>query len=104
MSSSINRAVIVLTTIAADTDPLAIGRALVGEQLAACVNVLPAMESVYRWKGEVAQDTERQLVIKTSPDRLAALRTRLLALHPYDTPEFLVLDAAGSEAYLQWVE
>jgi periplasmic divalent cation tolerance protein len=95
--------VVILTTIGLDTDPIALGRTLVDERLAACVNVLPAMESIYRWKGAVAHDSERQLVIKTSPDRLDALTARLLALHPYETPELLVLSATGSEQYLKWV-
>jgi periplasmic divalent cation tolerance protein len=97
-------AVVILTTVGVDTDPIALARTLVDERLAACVNVLPAMESIYRWKGTVAQDPERQLVIKTSLDRLEALQTRLLALHPYETPELLVLGAGGSAAYLRWVE
>jgi periplasmic divalent cation tolerance protein len=97
------RAIIVLTTTGADSDPIALAHALVDERLAACVNVLPPMTSVYRWKGEVAEDAERQLVIKTRPERIAALKERLLALHPYELPEFLVLDADGSEAYLAWV-
>jgi periplasmic divalent cation tolerance protein len=96
-------AVIVLTTLAADADALALGRTLVEEQLAACVNVLPAMQSVYRWDGEIRTEPEQQLVIKTTGARLDALTARLLALHPYDTPELLVLDADGSNAYLRWV-
>ena len=70
--------------------PLA--RTLVDERLAACVNVLPPMQSIYRWQGQVEVEDERQLVIKTSQDRLVDLQVRLLALHPYDVPEFLVLD------------
>jgi periplasmic divalent cation tolerance protein len=98
------RAIVVLTTLGADGDATAIGRTLVDERLAACVNVLPPMQSIYRWQGEVSEDAERQLVIKTWSDRLDALTTRLLALHPYETPELLVLDAGGSEAYLRWIE
>ena len=64
-----------LTTIAADADGAALARTLVEEQLAACVNLLPAMTSVYRWKGQVEQDREQQVVIKTTTDRLAALET-----------------------------
>ena len=95
--------VIVLTTLGADGDPAALARTLVEERLAACVNVLPEMMSVYRWKGRVEQDSERQLVIKTSPSRVAALEARLRELHPYDLPEFVVLDATASAAYAEWV-
>ena len=81
-----------------------IARALVDERLAACVNVHGPMTSVYRWKGQVARDSERQLVIKTTRDRLGALDARLRALHPYELPEFIVLAVDGGRtAYLQWV-
>jgi periplasmic divalent cation tolerance protein len=94
---------IVLTTLGADADAAAIARTLVDERLAACVNILPPMTSVYRWQGKVEQDREQQVVIKTGADRVAALQARLRELHPYELPEFLVLDATGSEAYLAWV-
>jgi periplasmic divalent cation tolerance protein len=95
---------IVLTTIGSETDALALARALVDERLAACVNVLPTMVSIYRWKGSVEQDKEHQVVIKTASDRLPALEARLRQLHPYELPEFLVLDlAGGGAAYLAWV-
>lgn len=94
---------LVLTTIGADADAAALARTLVGEQLAACVNVLPVMTSVYRWKGAIEQDREQQLVIKTAPERLPALEARLRQLHPYEVPEFVVLGARASEAYARWV-
>lgn len=95
---------IVLTTLGADADAATIARTLIDERLAACVNILPVMTSVYRWQGKVEQDREQQIVIKTASDRVAALQARLRQLHPYELPEFLVLDATGSEAYLSWVE
>ena len=96
--------VVVLTTLPADTDGQALAAALVDERLAACVNLLPAMESVYRWEGRVEHETERQLVIKTSRDRVVALWDRVRELHPYEIPEFLVLSIVdGNEAYLRWV-
>jgi periplasmic divalent cation tolerance protein len=95
--------VVVLTTVGAATDPTPIARALVDERLAACVQVLPEMVSVYRWQGAVQQEPERQLVIKTSEDRLAALEARLLALHPYEVPELVVLRGSASAAYGGWV-
>jgi periplasmic divalent cation tolerance protein len=94
---------IVLTTLAAETDARPLARTLVEEHLAACVNILPPMTSVYRWKGQIDEEVEQQVVIKTSADRLAALKARLLALHPYETPELLVLTAEGAEAYAAWV-
>ena len=104
MSSSAPRAALVLTTIAADADGPAFARTLVEERLAACVNVLPAMTSVYRWKGQVEQDREQQMVIKTTMDRLPALEARVRELHAYELPEFLVITAdEGSAAYLGWL-
>jgi periplasmic divalent cation tolerance protein len=86
----------------ARTDEVA--RALVDERLAACVNVHAPMTSFYRWKGAIDREPERQLVIKTTRDRVAAIETRLRALHPYELPEFLVLPVeSGSDAYLRWV-
>jgi len=94
---------IVLTTLGADADAAAIARTLIDERLAACVNILPPMISIYRWQGKVEQDREQQIVIKTASARVADLQARLRQLHPYELPEFLVLDATGSEAYLAWV-
>jgi periplasmic divalent cation tolerance protein len=101
--SSETEIAIVLTTIDADPDAAVLARTLVDERLAACVNVLPPMVSVYRWKGKVEQGREQQLVIKTTADQVAALETRLRALHPYEQPEFLVLSARGSEQYVAWL-
>jgi periplasmic divalent cation tolerance protein len=94
---------LVLTTLDADTDATTIARTLVDERLAACVNVLPAMSSIYRWKGTVEQAREQQLLIKTTRAGVPALERRLKELHPYELPEFIVLDAAASAAYADWV-
>jgi len=95
---------VVLTTLPADADAAALAHALVEERLAACVNLLPPMESIYRWEGAVQQDPERQLVIKTSRDRVSDLYDRIRVLHPYDVPEFLVLPIVdGSDLYLRWM-
>jgi periplasmic divalent cation tolerance protein len=97
--------VIVLTTLPADADAAVLARQLIGERLAACVNALPVMTSIYRWEGAVQEEHERQLVIKTSAARLEALQARLHALHPYQVPEFIVLPTAGaSRKYAQWVD
>jgi periplasmic divalent cation tolerance protein len=95
---------LVLTTYPADGDVDAFARALVGERLAACVSVLPPMQSTYRWKAEVETASERQVLIKTKAAHVAALERRVQELHPYDVPEFLVLNIdAGSPAYLAWL-
>jgi periplasmic divalent cation tolerance protein len=81
-----------------------IADALVGERLAACVNLLPAVTSVYRWQGQVERASEIQLLIKTTADRLEALGTRVAELHPYELPELIAVEArAGLPAYLDWV-
>jgi periplasmic divalent cation tolerance protein len=96
--------VIVLTTMPDDARADELARTLVDERLAACVNVHAPMTSTYRWKGTVERDAERQLVIKTSRDRVAALEARLRLLHPYELPEVVVIGVErGSDAYLRWV-
>jgi periplasmic divalent cation tolerance protein len=96
--------VLILTTLGVSADASAFASTLVDERLAACVNVLPEMDSIYRWQGRVERDREHQLVIKTTAARLPALRERLASLHPYQVPELLVLPVAdGSPAYLGWL-
>jgi periplasmic divalent cation tolerance protein len=96
--------VIALTTLPADADAAEFGRTLVDERLAACVNLLPVMESVYRWEGKIEFEAERQLVIKTSRDRVADLWDRVRELHPYEVPEFVIIPIVdGNEAYLRWI-
>lgn len=96
--------VIVLTTLPADYDAATIAEALVEARLVACVNVLPIMESTYRWQGAIERERERQMVMKTSRPQVEALWQRLRDLHPYDVPEFVVLPIVdGSEPYLRWI-
>ena len=96
---------VVLSTVAKAEDAERIGRALVEGGLAACVNVLPAVTSIYRWKGKLEREEERLLVIKTRADRFEALREALVALHPYEVPEVLALPvAAGHAPYLEWLD
>ena len=96
--------VLVLTTVPSDSLGEEIARALVEERLAACVNISGPMTSIYRWKGQVESESERQLVIKTTADRVAAVQRRIQELHSYELPEFIVIDASGvSDKYLEWV-
>jgi periplasmic divalent cation tolerance protein len=97
-------AVLVLTTVPSTEVGETIGYALVDAALAACVNVLPPMVSIYRWKGEVQREQECQLVIKTVRARVDAVQAAVSDLHPYDLPELLVVPADGGDpAYLAWV-
>ncbi|MEI6340348.1 MAG: divalent-cation tolerance protein CutA [Verrucomicrobiota bacterium] len=96
---------LVLTNVPPDHADV-IARALVTEGLVACANILP-VRSIYRWKGAVCDEPECTLVLKVPERGIADLRTRLLALHPYELPEFVVLDidpAASLPAYVAWVE
>ena len=96
--------VIVLTTLPIDSDAERFASQLVEEKLAACVSVLPAMRSIYRWKGAVERADERQLLLKTSSTRLAALEAAIRARHPYEVPEFVVIPITGGSAdYLSWL-
>jgi periplasmic divalent cation tolerance protein len=96
--------VLVLTTVPVDDRGDSLATALVAERLAACVNIGTPMTSVYWWRGVLTRDTERQLVIKTTVDRVAAVKARLIERHAYKLPEILVLPVAeGSEPYLDWI-
>jgi periplasmic divalent cation tolerance protein len=96
--------VVILTTVPASEHGEAIAQQLVDERLAACVNLLPPMTSIYRWRGTVEHESERQVIIKTGRDRVSELQARLTALHPYEVPEFIVLAVQhGSPSYLEWV-
>ncbi len=96
--------VIVLTTLPTDADATEFAEMLIRERLAACVNVMPAMESTYRWKGNIEHGRERQILVKTTAVRLDALQARIRELHPYDVPELLVLRVdGGGEKYLSWI-
>ena len=81
-----------------------IANALVAERLAACVNVLPGIRSVYRWQDAVEHADEVLLMIKTSDDRLDALTARVASLHPAELPELIAVEVVGGlPAYLSWV-
>jgi len=96
--------VIVLTTLGADADAAEFARTLVEQRLAACVNIVGDVTSIYRWKDAVEQDEEQLLVIKTTAELVEALQARLRELHPYELPEFLVVPVkGGSEGYLAWL-
>ena len=100
----LNIHVLVLTTFPAAGDVERFATTLVEERLAACVNILPPMRSIYRWQGAIEQADERQILIKTTGARLRELEQRIKAIHPYEVPEFVVVSMLkGSRDYLSWL-
>ena len=104
MTATGDEAIVVLSTFPSIEKATDIARTLVGEGLAACVNLVPAVRSIYRWQGNVHDDQEVLAVLKTSRARYDELATRLAALHPYEVPEILAFTVEeGSAAYLEWL-
>jgi periplasmic divalent cation tolerance protein len=98
------QALVAFTTLPDRNKALVLARVLVDEKLAACVNVVPGVTSVYRWQGKIEEDGEVLCVIKTSRARFAKLKQRLKSLHPYEVPELIALPISdGSAAYLRWL-
>lgn len=100
---SLSKCGVVLVTASSQTEAQAIARALVQEKLAACVSIT-AIESVYRWQGQVHQEPEWQLVIKTDLANYAGLEARIQTLHSYAVPEIIAIPiVAGAPPYLAWI-
>jgi periplasmic divalent cation tolerance protein len=96
---------VVLSTFGSIDEARAVCRHLVEERLAACANLVPTVESIYRWQGAVETATETMAILKTTADGFAKLEARLRELHSYEVPEIVALPVqGGSEAYLRWVE
>jgi periplasmic divalent cation tolerance protein len=96
---------VVLSTVGGAEEAERMARALVERGLAACVNLVPGVRSIYRWKGRVETEDEHLLVIKTRAERLPALKEALVALHPYEVPEALALPVEdGLAPYLAWLD
>ncbi len=97
--------VVVLCTVPNAEDGARIARAVVEAGLAACVNVVDGLRSIYSWKGEVCDDREALLVMKTRRDRFEALAERVVSLHPHEVPEVVALPmVAGHAPYLAWID
>ena len=98
-------AIVVLCTCPDNTSARELAQTLLSEKLAACVNLIPQVTSLYYWQGKLEESQEVQLVIKTRRTMFGVLQERLLALHPYEVPEILALPIlCGNPAYLQWVQ
>jgi len=95
---------IILTTAGSEDEAKKIAHALVDRQLAACINIVPQIESVYRWQGKVESEREWLLLIKTTAEKSSAVRDAIRELHSYDLPECIAITIEdGSPAYLQWI-
>jgi periplasmic divalent cation tolerance protein len=95
---------VVLSTFPNPDKAAEVARTLVNEQLAACVNLVSQIRSIYRWQGEISDDTETLAIIKTTDERFEAMRARLVELHPYEVAEVIALPIEGGHApYLAWV-
>ena len=97
--------IVVLVTVPTRAAARRIADALITRRLAACVNVVPSIESTFWWQGKMERCRELLLLIKTSTGRFEALRRVILTLHPYDVPEIIALPlTAGHPPYLRWVQ
>lgn len=100
-----SEAIVVFCTCADEDQALRMASPLIRDRLAACVNILPAVRSVYRWKEEIETAQEILLLIKTTQERFPAVRDRIAQLHSYETPEIIALPIIeGSEKYLSWLQ
>ncbi len=104
MSDESAEPVVVLMTAASSDEASRIARMLVEKHLAACVQILPQMESVYRWRGEVQSEKEVLLLVKTTKTRFDELEAEVRAIHSYETPEIVALSVVAiSKPYLTWL-
>ena len=104
MIKSNGRYRIVFVACASITEARSVGRSAVEKKLAACANIVPGVESTYRWKGKVEQAREVLVLMKTSVGRLRELEREVKRMHSYEVPEFVVLPIiAGSREYLTWI-
>jgi len=96
--------VLILSTVGKNEDAQSIANHMVTQNTAACVNIIPNIESVYKWKNEVCRENEFLLLIKTSANKETNVYDSLSKIHPYDTPEIITLPIQkGSKDYLNWI-
>lgn len=98
------QAVLAITTVASEADAATLVRGLLEQRLIACGSMLPGMRSMYRWEGRLANEPETLVLLKTTADRVAALKSAVEALHPYQVPELLTFAVSdGLPGYLEWL-
>ena len=104
MSEVVSDAIVVFMTASNGEEAARLADMLVGAHLAACVQILPEMESVYRWQGKIERAAEILLLAKTTKSKFEELEREVRALHSYDTPEIIAVPVvAGSARYLEWL-
>lgn len=97
--------IIVLSTVPDRKTGISIATKLVQESAAACVNIIPAVTSIFLWQGAINQEEEQLLIIKTRKNAFATVKTIIEGLHPYEVPEIIAMDIPlGNEKYLQWID
>lgn len=96
--------IVVWVTCSSEEEAVKIAKALVEDRLAACVNFIPSVRSIYRWEGKIWDEQEWLLVIKTRKERFKEMETKVKALHSYSVPEIIALPVTeGSSAYFNWI-
>jgi periplasmic divalent cation tolerance protein len=104
VASPVTDARVVLVSVPSEADGIRLARLLVQERLVACGSVMSGVTSIYRWEGEVREEREHLLVLKSDRSRTSALLRRIPGVHPYEVPEILVLEVeAGHRPYLEWI-
>jgi len=98
------RAIVVITTVGTEEQAYLIAREIVARRQAACVNILPGIRSIYRWKGKICKDGELLLIVKTLESELGGVQDTIRELHSYELPEILSFNVAhGEPRFLEWI-
>ena len=98
------RAIVVVTTVGTEEQAYLIAREIVARRQAACVNILPGIRSIYRWKGKICKDGELMLIVKTLEGELEGVTDTIRELHSYEIPEILSFNAShGEQRFLEWI-
>ena len=100
-----NKFIMIITTVNSDSAAKKIAQALIEEKLAACVNIIPSVTSIFRWEGKVSTESELILIAKSKEKLFDEIKDKILSLHPYKLPEIITVPIVdGSKEYLKWVE
>ena len=104
MKQSVGQVLVILVTAANQKEAIRIGEGMVHAKLAACANIIPGIQSIYRWKGKVVKSQEVLLILKSTRPRYHALEKAIKAMHTYETPEIIALPVKeGLDQYIGWV-